>query len=118
MKKTLIALTLAAVLPAAVLASGSERGERHHGPDIERLSEQLELSDEQRSRMRALFEEQATKRRAMRDEMRSRMAEVLTPEQQSKMKEMHEDRREHRREGYGRRHGGRGDCYGGEERSS
>ena len=54
----------------------------------------------------------------MREEMRSRVAEVLTPEQQARMKEMREERREHRREGHGRRHGGRGDCYGADERSS
>ena len=96
MKRKLIALALAAALPVAVLASGGHGGQRHHGPDMERMSEQLELSEE----------------------LRSRMAEVLTPEQQARMKEMREERREHRREGHGRRHGGRGDCYGADERSS
>jgi len=118
MKKTLLALTLAAAIPAAVLASSDDRGRPHRGPDLERLSERLDLSAEQRTQISALFEEQAAEREAMREKMRARMAEVLTPQQQARMKEMREDRREHRKERGERRHDRREECAQYKERES
>jgi len=118
MKKTLIALTLAAAIPAAVLASSGERGPHDRGPNVERMSEMLDLSDEQRTQLRALFEEQAAEREAMRNEMRARMSKLLTPEQQARMDEMREKRREHRKARHERRHERRHDCDRDKERES
>lgn len=98
MNKTLIALTLAAIIPAAAYAAGDKRGEHARGPHIERLAERLELSEEQQAKMRALFEEQRTQREAMRAQMRGKMNELLTPEQIAKMDAMREQRGEHRKE--------------------
>ena len=118
MRKTLIALTLAAAIPAAVLAASGERGPHHRGPNLERMSEMLDLSDEQRTQMRALFEQQAAEREAMREKMRARMTELLTPEQQARMDEMRKERRVHRKARHERRHERRHDCKSDMERES
>lgn len=97
MNKTLIALTLAAIIPAAAYAAGNKPGEHSRGPHIERLAERLELSEEQQAKMRTLFEEQRAQREAMRAQMRGKMAEVLSPEQLAKMDAMRDKHREHRK---------------------
>lgn len=100
MKKTLIALTLAAIIPAAAYAASDGRGHHTRGPHIERLAERLELSEEQQAKVRTLFEEQREQHQAMREQMRSKMAEVLTQEQIAKMeamREMHKEKRMNKR---------------------
>lgn len=98
MKKTLIALTLAAIIPGAAYAASDQGGAHMRGAHVERLAERLELNDEQQAKVRALFEEQRAQHQAMREQMRGKMAEVLTPEQLAKMEAMREQRREHREE--------------------
>lgn len=102
MKKTLIALTLAAIIPAAAYAAGDTRGHHSRGPHVERLAERLELSEEQQAKVRALFEEQREQHMALREQMREqmhgKMAEVLTPEQLAKMEAMRAEHKEKRKE--------------------
>ena len=98
MKKTFIALTLAAIIPAAAYAASYERGEHARGPHVERLAERLELSAEQQEKVRTLFEEQQAQREAMRAQMRGKMAEVLTPDQLAKMDAMRDQHREYRKD--------------------
>lgn len=98
MHKTLIALTLAAFLPAAAYSASHKGGEHPRGPHVERLAEKLELSAQQQQQMRALFEEQREQREAMRAQMRGKVAEVLTPDQLAKMDAMREQYREKRKE--------------------
>ena len=98
MKKTLIALALAAIIPAAAYAASDKGGEHMRGAHVERLAERLELNEEQQAKMRALFEEHRAQRKTMREQMRGEMAEVLTPEQLAKMEAMRDDHREHRKE--------------------
>lgn len=103
MKKTIIALALAAAIPPAVLAASDHRGHRHGGPDVARLAETLDLSAEQQDRVRALFEAHRAEREALREKMRTGMAEVLTAEQQAKLDALREERRAQRQERHGKR---------------
>lgn len=98
MKKSLIALTLAAIIPAAAYAASDRGGEHTRGAHVERLAERLELNEEQQAKMRALFEEQRAQHKAMREQMRGKMSELLTPEQLAKMEAMRDQHREHRKE--------------------
>ena len=98
MNKTLIALLCAAAIPVAAWASSDDyRARPDRAERMERMAQRLQLTDEQRA--------------AMRDRMRSRMAEVLTPEQRARMDEMRDERRERWREKrHDGSHGHRGDC--------
>jgi Spy/CpxP family protein refolding chaperone len=97
MKKTLIALTLALVIPVAAFANMGGPGPREPGARLERMAETLNLDDAQKARMKALFEQHRATRKAMREQMRTQMAEILNDEQRAKMEQMHSQRREHRK---------------------
>lgn len=120
MKKTLVALALAAVIPVAAYAAMEGKSGHTRGDRVERMSEVLNLDDSQRDLMKKMFEEQRAERKAMRAQMRARMDEILTPEQRVKRDELREQRRENRRERSGKRgrrhHQHQKDC--GEEKSS
>ena len=103
MKKTLIALALAAVIPFAAYAAMDGQGAR--GDRLQRMTEVLNLDDSQQELMKRLLEEHKAERKAMRESMRARIDEILTPEQRAKREELHEHRREHRREQAGKRGG-------------
>lgn len=117
MKKTLIALTLAAMIPTAAYAASHERGEHSRGPHVERLAERLELNEEQQAKVRALFEEQKAQHEAMRAQMRGKIAEVLTPDQLANMDAMRDKHREMRTEKRGHRKGRHCDENRGEKTS-
>lgn len=53
-------------------------------PPIERMAEQLDLTDAQRNQMRRIMEENLKQREQLRLEMRKRLDAVLTPEQRAK----------------------------------
>ena len=112
MKKTLIAVLCAAAIPVAAWASSDDdHGRPDRAERMERMAQRLQLTDEQRAAMETLIEEQRAEREALRDRMRTRMAEVLTPEQRARMDEMREQRRDRWREKrHHGRHGRRGDC--------
>ncbi|KGK42778.1 hypothetical protein LH51_04490 [Nitrincola sp. A-D6] len=87
------------------------------GPDMDReapmqrFAETLNLSDEQRSQMQALWEENREEREAQREamqtkhaEMRERLGEILTPEQLEQMDEMRSQK------SHGFRHARRDGC--------
>ena len=105
MKKTLIALALAAVIPVAAYAAMDGHGSRHSGARLGRMAETLNLDDAQKERMKALFEEHRSERKALREQMRAQMGEILNEEQRAKMGEMRAERREHRMEKRARHHG-------------
>ena len=114
MKKTLIALTLALVIPVAAFADMDGPGPRDSGARLDRMAETLDLDDAQKARMKALFEQHRAARKAMREQMRMQMAEILNDEQRTKMEQMHSQRREHRKGRRARRQ--MRDC--GEDKSS
>ena len=103
MKKTLIALAFACALPAA-FAGGQGMGP--DGAKLDRMAAALQLTDEQKARVKTLFDEHQVQRQAMREQMRARMAEVLTPEQLAK----HDALREQHRGQWKERHGRHRDC--------
>ena len=118
MNKKIIALILAAAIPTAVFAAKSESGMYKHNPQarMERLSEKLDLTDEQKTRLEVMFEEQRVQRKAMREAMRTKMhanmAEVLDDEQMQKMTEMHENRKNRKNGKNGKGHGRHGHGHG------
>ena len=120
MKKTLVALALAAVIPFAAYAAMDGKGEHTRGDRYQRMTESLNLDDSQQELMKKLLEEHKAERKAMRESMRARIDEILTPEQRAKRDELREQRREHRRERAGKRGGRhhRGDCGDGEQTRS
>lgn len=101
MKKTVLAIALSLAIPAAVAVGLGSPGEAGvpRGPNVERLAQTLDLTDQQKTQLEAIFAEQGEKRRALREETRARMQEVLTAEQLTQLDEM----RQHRKG----RHGGK-----------
>lgn len=96
MNKTILALALALALPLTAAAfPGDEPGpDGHHGRRIERLTKELNLTAEQKTKVEALFKEQHEKFKAIRDETKTRLGTILSPEQMAKMEEMKKQRQE------------------------
>jgi len=105
MKKTLIALTLAAVIPVAAYAAMDGHGSHRAGARLDRMAETLGLDDVQKARMEALFEEHKSERKALREQMRAQMGEILNEDQRAQMDEKRAEHREHRMEKRARHHG-------------
>lgn len=96
MKKTLIAIALTLAIPTAIAAGLGAMGEYGppRGPNLERMTQTLGLSDEQRTEMESVFQTQAEKRRALREETRTLIRAILNEEQLAKMDEMRHRRME------------------------
>lgn len=58
------------------------------------MTKELNLTEEQKPQVEALFKEQHEKIRAIREETRSRLEGILTPEQMAKFDEMKQKRKE------------------------
>ena len=128
-------------LAAAQKSEGEHKGERGERPDpqarMERLSQHLELTDEQVAQLRPIFEEQETRMRAFREQRQSGeggsgeehraarqemmgklhtdLAAVLTEDQLAKFDAMNERRRQNRGERGDHRDGGGRDHRGGHD---
>ena len=130
-KRTVVALAMVAVLilGQAVFAGQYEgpsrdRGGRRMmdpGARLERLSKELKLTDEQKTQLKPILEEQQKQFQALRDDntltreermskmqqirksTQEQMNSVLTPDQQAKLQKMNENRRRRwdRRDGGG-----------------
>lgn len=101
MNAKLTAIVFALVLPfTAVTYAGGEKGDyQHHcAKKMERLEKELSLTADQKSQMEALFKEQKTKFKAIREETQSQMQTILTPDQYTKLEEMKQRRYEKWRE--------------------
>lgn len=96
MKKTLMTLTIVLAFPLAALAySGGGPGpDGHHGRRVERLTKELNLTDEQKTKVEALFKEQHEKFKAIHDETDAKLGTILTPEQKTKLEEIRKQRME------------------------
>ena len=79
---------------------------------LERMSQYLELSETQKTQIKAILEEQQAKRRAMRGEMHDRISAVLNEQQRTKFEQMRAQRGKGRPGGGCRGRGGRGQGYG------
>ncbi|NVZ08459.1 periplasmic heavy metal sensor [Allochromatium humboldtianum] len=93
-----------ALLTEEQKAKRTERQLKAVNRQVERLTDQLDLTDEQAGQLKALFTEQRQSRALTRAQMHERMAAILTAEQLAEL-----DEGRGRRGGYGQ---GRGDCPG------
>jgi Spy/CpxP family protein refolding chaperone len=104
---------------------GGHGGGRHHG-SIERMTDQLNLTPEQKAKVQPIIDqarpqienirrEAMQKTKAVMDNAMAQIRPMLTPEQQKKLEEAKNDRKSGR-EGRGDRHGQRG--HGGQEDQS
>jgi Spy/CpxP family protein refolding chaperone len=90
MKKRVVALLLgAALVPAAVIASGEHRMEHR----LERMAEHLQLNTQQQAEVKKIFETQRDKQRALRQETRGMIQAVLSDEQRATLARHREERR-------------------------
>jgi len=98
MNKKIATLAMALAIPLTVAAfpGGGDGGrfEGHRGDKVERLAKKLDLNDEQKSKLEIIFKEQREKFKAIHQETRARMQEVLTPEQITKLDELRKRRHE------------------------
>lgn len=76
--RTLTVLAVACVVGLASTAQAQRgpRGQRHQGPNIDRLIERLELSDEQAERARALAEQKRTTTQPIHEQVRQRREQM------------------------------------------
>jgi periplasmic protein CpxP/Spy len=96
MNKKIITLALALVLPLTVAAFPGDKGDFgwHHGNRVERMTKNLDLNAEQKTKVEALFKEQEEKFKVIHEETHKRLQEILTKEQMTKMDEMKKQRHE------------------------
>ena len=96
MNKKLFCLILAFSIPLSAYAEpGSKGGGKDwHAKKMERMVEQLKLTDEQKPQVEAIFKEQHAKIKVIREESRSQLEKVLTQEQIAKLDEMKKNRKE------------------------
>lgn len=103
--KTFAAASLALALAFAggTALAGDGHGHGGDGPKnpekhMEKMTENLGLSPEQRDKVKVLMDEhharREAQRNAMHEEMRASLAKVLTPEQMAKFDQMHADRKD------------------------
>ncbi|GAB4358059.1 MAG: hypothetical protein Kow0060_11800 [Methylohalobius crimeensis] len=100
MNKSIIAIALAATIPLTVLAgAGGSKESPRHEKKMERMVETLNLNEAQKGQVETLLKEQWEKHRAVRQETRTRLEAVLTPEQMEKWDEKHKRRFKRSRDG-------------------
>lgn len=98
MNKTLLTLAIILTFPLTVAAfpgaqgPGAEEYQKHR---VERLTKELNLSAEQKSKVEAIFKEQHEKFKALHEETHTKLGTVLSPEQMSKLEALKQQRREH-----------------------
>ena len=96
MNKKIITLALALALPLTVAAFPGGNGdfEGHRANRVERLTKNLDLTPEQKTKVEAIFKEQDEKFKIIHEETQKRLQEVLTKEQMTKMDDMKKQRHE------------------------
>ena len=107
--KKLVIVALAIFTTSAFAYGPGHKGGAHM---VERLEKKLELSEAQSTQLKAIFQEQGEKMKALHEETQSKMNQVLTPAQQEKLAEMKEQRKarwEERKENWKENKGKRGE---------
>ena len=86
---------LAIIALAIFTTSAFAYGPGHKGGEhmVERLEKKLELSEAQSTQLKAIFQEQGEKMKALHEETQNKMNQVLNPAQQEKLAEMKEQRK-------------------------
>lgn len=91
MKKTMIAMALASILPISAFATEASKPEHMRGFGPKPVYEQLDLTETQKQEIKKVMEEQ----RATTD---AKISSILTPTQNEKLKELKAKRLEKRHE--------------------
>lgn len=83
-------LLIALLLPLATVAADpvDEGFKGHHGQHLDRLSQELALTPEQKASLETIFKEEHEKFRALHEEVHARVRQVLNGEQIAKWEEM------------------------------
>jgi Spy/CpxP family protein refolding chaperone len=100
------------VLAALSFSVFAQRPQGANGDRLQRMAQELNLTEDQKSQIKAILEEERPKMQALRDENKAnrretmekareiqratneRIKPILTPEQQTKLDQIREDRRE------------------------
>lgn len=101
MNRKLIGIVLVLAFPLTVAANPGEHKydhEQYQARKIERLSKELSLTDDQKSKLETLFKQEGEKFRTIYEETQSQLKTILTPEQYSKLQELKQRRQEQWRE--------------------
>src|SRR5262249_44680806 len=59
---------------------------------LERMSEELNLTADQKAKIKALFDDQRAKMKALHEETRTKMMALLTPDQKAKLEKLREEK--------------------------
>ena len=96
MNKKIIILALALALPLTAAAFSGDKGdfEGHHANRVEHLTKKLDLTTEQKTKVDALFKTQDEKLKIIHEETQTRLQEVLTKAQMTKLDELKKQRHE------------------------
>ncbi|PKM11926.1 MAG: hypothetical protein CVV13_07060 [Gammaproteobacteria bacterium HGW-Gammaproteobacteria-3] len=90
-----LAIILALPLTAAACPGGDGDGfHRNRGDRLERLTQELNLSTEQKDKLDVIFKEQRQKAKAIHQETRQQIQEVLNSEQQAQYEALKKQRHE------------------------
>jgi len=94
MKNILIAslFTLTTAASAAAFAAPDDMG-KYHDRHMQRMSSELQLTEEQQQQLRAIHQEQFGKMKALHEEKQEKVNAILTEEQRGKWQELREQRR-------------------------
>ena len=89
-------LTVSA-MPGEGEGAGAGNGGKHANR-LEKMAKKLDLTDDQKAKLEVIFKEQHAKHKALREETRERMSQVLTAEQMEQMQKMKKRRQEKRKD--------------------
>jgi len=104
MNTKIISIALALTLPLTVAAfPGGEggRSEARQANRVERLTQKLNLTAEQKTKMETIFKQRQEKFDAIRTETRARMQDVLSSEQMTQLDQLKKQHKENRQQGKG-----------------
>jgi periplasmic protein CpxP/Spy len=96
MNKKIITLALALTIPLTVAAFPGDMGDfkGHHAHRIEKMTKNLDLTVDQKTKVEALFNKQEEKFKAIHEETQAGLQKILTKEQMTKMEELKKQRHE------------------------
>lgn len=92
--KTMVVMTVLS-WPLAGMAGMEGIMEGHHAHRLEHLTKELNLSPEQQQKLKAIFQEEHEKFRALREEHDQKLSAVLTAEQNAKFQALKEQHKKH-----------------------
>lgn len=92
MTTLVLALFTSAAIAGAANAAPSSHPATMANRIVDNMTRNLDLTAEQQTKLKAIFEEEGKKVRAVRADTRAKVDQVLTPEQKAKAKQLREER--------------------------